>query len=120
MLYIDYSIIPLTDEDRLVIDRVVEAKIEAGATPVITKAHYGRVAIVNPDPVQTMHHIPDELRAPLRRTMHATSEGPTALNAERIYKSLVEGEGPIYALVLELDSEFKHLQDFLGYLPKLK
>jgi hypothetical protein len=120
MLHIDYSIIPLTEEDRQAIRRVVQARIESGQLPQIEKSHHGRVAVVNPDAVQTVHHVPDELRTPLRRALHSTSEGAIPISAERIYKGLIEGEGPLYVLILELESEFKHLPEFLDYLPQLR
>ena len=119
MLLIDYSIIPLTNEDRLAIRKAVRDRIEAGQLPVIQKSHHGRVAIVNPDAVQTVHHLPDELRTPLRRAMHATSEGALPMSAQRVYEGLIEGEGPLYFIIVELESQFKHLQEFLDYLPRL-
>lgn len=119
MLLIDYSIIPLTDEDRLAIRKTVRERIEAGQLPVVQKNHYGRAAVVNPDAVQTVHHIPDELRTPLRRALHAANEGALPLSAERVYKGLIEGEGPLYFTIIELESPFKHMQEFLDYLPRL-
>ncbi len=96
MLQIDYSIIPLTDEDRRAIDEVISAKIESGEVPHIDKSHHGRVVVLNPDAVQTVHHVPDELRAPLRRSIHATMEASLPLGAERLFRGLVEEEGPLY------------------------
>ncbi len=67
MLQIDDTIIPLTEEDRQTIETDVRQRLNAGERPEIGKAHHGRIAVVNPDPVQTMHQVPDDLRTPLRR-----------------------------------------------------
>ena len=120
MLQIDYSIIPLTDEDRHAIDEVISAKIESGEVPHIDKSHHGRVVVLNPDAVQTVHHVPDDLRAPLRRSIHATMEASLPLGAERLFRGLVQEEGPLYFLIIELESEFKHFAGFLDYIPKLR
>ncbi|MCZ6749935.1 MAG: hypothetical protein O7D96_11615, partial [SAR324 cluster bacterium] len=96
------------------------AKIESGEVPHIDKSHHGRVVVLNPDAVQTVHHVPDELRAPLRRSIHATMEASLPLGAERLFRGLVEEEGPLFFLIIELESEFKHFSDFLDYIPKLR
>lgn len=120
MLEIDYSLIPLGDKDRESVLQDVRRRIKAGVVPALDKSKGGRVVVVNPDPVQTTHHIPDELRTVIRRIMVQTTEGSTSLRAERIFADIIASDEPIVALVIELQSDFEHLSAFLDYIPELR
>src|SRR5271170_5006278 len=99
MLEIDYSLVTLEEPDRAAILADVARKLKAGVVPAIDKSKPGRVVVLNPDPVQTTHHVPDELRVQLRRGLVSTTEGSTTLRAERIFSDVVSGEEPIVALI---------------------
>ena len=120
MLQIDYSLITLTDKDWEIVRREVQAKLRQGIVPEISKNMHGRVVVVNPDPVQTDHHLPDNLRAPLRRLLVHTQEGPVAIPAARLVDSVCEGEEQLFGLIIEVQSDFKNLHDFLAYIPRLR
>ncbi|MCH7478491.1 MAG: hypothetical protein IIA14_10365, partial [SAR324 cluster bacterium] len=120
MLEIDYSLIPLSDEDRKLVDEEITRKLREGEVPRIDKTHFGRVVVLNPDPVQTVHHVPDDLRAHMRRIMVPTMEGPLSLGAERLFQELTDPEEPLHFLIVELKSKFTHFPEFLRYLPRLR
>ncbi|MDH4121617.1 MAG: hypothetical protein OEV94_07925 [Deltaproteobacteria bacterium] len=120
MLQIDDSLITLDKADQEKVAKEVLRKIREGVQPELDKSKYGRVVVVNPDPVQTEHHIPDELRAPLRRIMVNAHEGATQLPASRMYEAIISQPDPVYALVIETQSEFRAFHDFLSYLPRLR
>ena len=120
MLEIDYSLIPLSDEDWRLVDEEITRKLRAGEVPRIDKTHFGRVVVLNPDPVQTVHQIPDDLRAQMRRIMVPTTEGPLSLDAERLFRDITDSEEPLHFLIVELKSKFANFPDFLRYLPRLR
>ena len=120
MLVIDYSLIPLSPEDRQMVDDAVSHRIRSGEAPKLDKSEFGRVVVLNPDPVQTIHHIPDDLRANLRRIMVHTMEGPTVLRSERLLEELLDSDDPLHVLIIELKSEFAQFAAFLDCIPKLR
>lgn len=120
MLQIDDTIIPLDEEDERVIAELVRRRLDAGEIPAIGKDDHGRVAVLNPDPVQTVHHVPDDLRTPLRRGFAATKEGSTTVPPQRILEELREGEGRLYACVVELESEYPRLAALLAGVARLR
>ena len=120
MLHIDYSLIPLSDEDQDAIDLVVARRLEKGEIPHIDKSHHGRLVVLNPDAVQTIHHVPDELRTPLRRTLHSTAEGAIPTPAKKLFRDITDAEDIVHLLIIELESRFVHFQDFLDYIPRLR
>lgn len=120
MLEIDYSLIPLSGEDRHAVDKEVARQLAAGIVPKLDKSHFGRVVVLNPDPVQTTHHISDDLRAYLRRSLQHTTEGQTNLRADRLLRDLEEPEEPLHILILELKNDFGYLKDFMECLPRLR
>ncbi|MDH4224654.1 MAG: hypothetical protein OEW12_03295, partial [Deltaproteobacteria bacterium] len=120
MLQIDYSLIPLSDKDTEAINLEVTRKIKSGVNPKIDQTKYGRVIIINPDVVQTEHHIPDVLRTPLRRIQIDSREGQLDLPAARLYANILESKDPVYAVIIEIQSRFAYLHDLLPYLIKLR
>lgn len=120
MQEIDYSLIPLSADDRRAVDEEVARQLSAGKIPKIEKSHFGRVVVLNPDPVQTTHHVSDDLRAHLRRILLHTSEGSTHLRPERLFQELEEPDEPLHILIIELKNEFGYLKDFLEYIPRLR
>ncbi|HUJ74228.1 MAG TPA: hypothetical protein VL359_05185, partial [bacterium] len=120
MLEIDYSLVPLGDKDREYIAREVARRLKAGVAPELDRSRPGRVVVVNPDPVQTEHHVPDSLRAQLRRTMLNTAEGSIALRPERLVGDILQAPEPVTVLIIEVQEAFEHLPGFLDYLPLLR
>lgn len=120
MLQIDYSLIPLSDEDNSQIEKDVAKRLAAGEMPKLNRSHAGRLVVLNPDPVQTTHHVPDSLRNYLRRVMLHVTEGPIKRPAEKIFKDLVESEEPLQILVIEQKNPFPHFGEVLNFLPALK
>lgn len=120
MLEIDYSLVALDEPDRAAIVADVARKLKAGVVPVLDKSRPGRVIVLNPDPVQTSHHVPDELRMQLRRGMVNTTEGSSTLRADRLFAEIVSGEEPLAALIIEVQSDFQAFPEFLDYIPVLR
>ncbi|MBI4083516.1 MAG: hypothetical protein HY423_12995 [Candidatus Lambdaproteobacteria bacterium] len=120
MLEIDYSLITLTVPEQAAIRREVEFLLKKGVVPPLDKANVGRVVVVNPSAVQTVHHIPDGLRTYLRRIMVATTEGPASIPAARLIQQITESDENLFALVVELHSEFPALGEFLSLVPELR
>lgn len=120
MLEIDYSLIPLSGEDRKAVDTDVAAQLSAGVVPKIEKSHFGRVVVLNPDPVQTTHQVPDDLRAHLRRIMQHTTEGQIELRPERLLRELLQPEEPLHVLIIEFKTKFTHMAAFLDCIPQLR
>jgi hypothetical protein len=120
MLEIDYSLVALDEKDRAAIVAEVARKIKAGVVPALDKNKPSRVVILNPDPVQTAHHVPDDLRVQIRRGMVSTTEGALPLRADRLFSEVVSGIEPLVALVIEVQTEFPALSEFLDYIPVLR
>ncbi|MCZ6646995.1 MAG: hypothetical protein O7B79_12240, partial [SAR324 cluster bacterium] len=120
MLQIDYTLIPLSADDHRLVDAEVARRIQAGEVPRLDKSNFGRVVVLNPDPVQTTHHVPDDLRANLRRIMLHTTEGPTDLRPDRLLHELLDSEDPLHILIIELKTPFAYFSEFLESLPKLR
>ena len=120
MLEIDYSLVALTQQDRDAILADVARKIKAGLVPTLDKTKPGKVVVVNPDPVQTAHHVPDELRVQIRRGLVSTTEGSIPLRADRVFADAVAGSEPLVALIIEVQSDFPALGEFLDYIPALR
>ncbi|MEE8397218.1 MAG: hypothetical protein V3S29_14270 [bacterium] len=120
MFEIDYSLIPLTDQDRVAVDQAVARRLRDGAAPTLNPADSGRLVVLNPDPVQTVHHVPDSLRGHLRRTLVHTTEGHLDLRPGKILAELIGAEGPLHILVVELKSRFAHFGGFLELVSDLR
>ena len=120
MLNIDFSLIPLSPEDQNRVEAEVARKLASGTDPKIEKSHFGRVVVLNPDPVQSAHHVPDVLRSSYRRIMFHVHEGPLQMPADKIFAELTEPEEPLRILIIEVKDPFKNLSGFLRYLPQLR
>ncbi|MFI5400046.1 MAG: hypothetical protein ACHQZQ_03215 [SAR324 cluster bacterium] len=120
MLEIDYSLVALGEQDRAAIVAEVARKIKAGVVPTLDKTKPGKVVVLNPDPVQTVHHVPDELRVQIRRGLVSTTEGSIPLRAERLFADVVGGTEPLVALIIEVQTDFPALGEFLDYIPALR
>jgi len=120
MLEIDYSLVTLSDPDRAAIAAEAARKIKAGVAPALDKTKPGRVVVVNPDPVQTIHPVPDELRAQIRRGLIATTEGSIQLRADRLFADAMSGTDPLVALIVEVQNDFPAFGEFLDYIPALR
>jgi hypothetical protein len=120
MLEIDYSLVPISDQDLAVIRQDIAKKMRAGVAPVLDRSRGGRVLVVNPDPVQTVHHIPDDLRSSLRRIMVSPIEGSQPLRPERLFAGILDSDEPVAALIIEAQSEFEQFPGFLDYIPELR
>jgi len=120
MLEIDYALVTLDESERSAIAGEVARKLKSGVVPPLDKSRPGRVAVLNPDPVQTTHHIPDDLRVQLRRSLIGTTEGSLPLRADRLFADVVAGEEPLAALVIEVQTDFAAFPEFLDYLPALR
>jgi hypothetical protein len=120
MLEIDYALVPMSDVDHEMVRKEVAQRVELGQIPPPDHKVDGRVVVLNPDPVQTVHQISDDLRPRLRRIMMPAQEGSTHLSAERIYRAIAESDERLYLIIIELQSEFRSLSSFLDYLPRLR
>ena len=120
MLQIDYSLLKLSESDEARILKEIRERIDRGQLPAVERALSGRVVVVNPDPVQTVHQIPDELRPRLRRILMSSQEGSRHLKPEDLILPLQDTTEPLYTLILEVQSEFRSLVPFLELLPKVR
>jgi len=120
MLEIDYSLVPMGEADEQFVRDEVMRRVEQGDIPPPDRSVNGRMVLVNPDLVQTLHQIPDELRPRLRRIMMPAQEGSTHLTAERMYQHIVESDERLYLIAIELQSEFRSFSGFLDCLPRLR
>lgn len=120
MLDIDYSLVPMTSEDRRLVQEEVDLRVENDEIPPPERSVNGRVILLNPDPVQTIHQISDELRPRLRRVMMPTQEGSNHLSAEQLFQHISDSDERLYLIIIELQSEFRSLSTFLDYLPRLR
>jgi len=120
MLEIDYSLVPMSPEDEQFVRDEVARRVQQGEIPAPDRSLNGRLVLLNPDLVQTLHQVPDELRPRLRRIMMPAQEGSTHLPAERIYQHIIESDERLYLIVIELQSEFRAFSSFLDYLPRLR
>lgn len=120
MLNIDYALVPFTHEDREQAEQEIAERIDSGRVPQTKRGQEGRVVVLNPDPVQTDHQVPDELRPFLRRIMMPCQEGSLHLKAEKIFNQIKEPADPLYVIVLELESEFRELVPFLDCINRLR
>lgn len=120
MLEIDYSLIPLAEEDLALVREEVSKKIEEGGVPTPDRTVDGRIVVLNPDLVQTVHQITDDLRPRLRRIMLAAQRGSTHLPAEELFQSITESDERLYLLIIELQSDFRFFSDFMDFIPRLR
>lgn len=120
MVDIDYDLIPLEADKTEEVARNARILARSGKVPPISPASYGRVVVVNPDENFTIHHVPDDLRKPLRRAMLPVHEGGKPIPADALVRRIVEGsDETLHLLVLELHSEFPALYEFLDRLPDI-
>ncbi|MCH9045474.1 MAG: hypothetical protein IIA40_05155 [SAR324 cluster bacterium] len=120
MLDIDYSLVPMTEADHELVRDEVVRRVRAGEVPAPDRSLNGRIVVLNPDPVQTVHQISDDLRPRLRRILLPAQNGSTHLTAEHLFKAISESEERLYVLIIELQSEFRSLAAFLDYVPRLR
>ena len=120
MLEIDYSLIPLTEADQALVREEVSNKIKEGNVPNPDRSVDGRIVVLNPDLVQTVHQITDELRPRLRRIMLAAQQGTTHLPAERLFNAITESDERLYLIIIELQSDFRFFSDFMDFIPRLR
>lgn len=121
MLEIDYDLIKLTPTD------IEEIKIRGidlarfGKVPPIPQSMFGRVVVVNPPDDKTLHHIPDDLRKPLRRAVVSSFAGSKPRSGEEIVNEVTLDTGEIlYLILLELHSTFPNAPGVLQALaPRL-
>ncbi|MBI4082789.1 MAG: hypothetical protein HY423_09280 [Candidatus Lambdaproteobacteria bacterium] len=120
MLEIDYDLIPLSAElGRRAAERA-EALARRGKVPPLSPSAAGKVVVVNPNQGYTIHHIPDELRKPLRRMLVPVYSGSTPLNGQLLLEQVQENpQERLYQIVIELHSDFPTLGGFLQLLPEL-
>jgi len=120
MLEIDYSLVPMTVADQKMVRDEVARRVEQGEIPPPDRAVNGRVILLNPDPVQTIHQVSDDLRPRLRRIMMPAQEGSSHLSAQKLRQAIVDSDERLYLVIIELQSEFRSLNKFLEYLPDLR
>ncbi|MBI3991709.1 MAG: hypothetical protein HY342_00435 [Candidatus Lambdaproteobacteria bacterium] len=120
MLEIDYDLIPLDATAQRQIARDAELLARRGKVPPLSQSNFGRVAVVNPNQGFDLHHVPDDLRKPLRRMFVPVFQGALPIHGKALIDAVHQGsDEELYALVLELHSEFPTLLEFLRYLPDL-
>ncbi len=107
MLEIDYSLIPLTEADQALLREEVSRKIKEGNVPKPDRTVDGRIVVLNPDLVQTVHQITDELRPRLRRIMLPAQRGSTHLPALELFNAISESDELLYLIIIELQSDFR-------------
>ncbi len=120
MLQIDYSLVPMSAADQQSVRDEVARRVQQGEIPPPDRSVNGRMVLLNPDLVQTVHQVPDDLRPRLRRIMMPAQEGSTHLTADRLYQHIVESDERLYLLVIELQSDFRSFCAFLDSLPRLR
>jgi hypothetical protein len=121
MIEIDYDLIPLPRERQVEIARDARTLASRGKVPPIGPADHGRLVVVNPNQGFTIHHVPDDLRKPLRRQMLPVYDGSNALPGEALLRRLLEqSEEPLRAVVIELHSQFPTAGEFVARLPELR
>ena len=114
MLEIDYNLFPLSDEEQAQIRVHAVALAKRGKPPPLTAASHGRVVVVNPYDGYNLHHVPDDLRRPLRRAMVPVTEANRPLTGAELARGILEKtQEPVYQIVVELYSNFPHAVSFL-------
>ena len=79
MLEIDYDLIPLDGDTLAQIERDATLLAGRGKVPPLSPSNYGRVVVVNPNQGFDLHHVPNDLRKPLRRSLLPVFEGSRAV-----------------------------------------
>ncbi|MCZ6647465.1 MAG: hypothetical protein O7B79_14650 [SAR324 cluster bacterium] len=121
MLEIDYSLFPLSEEEHEQISARAESLARRGKAPPLSPASYGRVVVINPYEGHTLHHVPDDLRRPLRRAMLPVYKASKALTGGQLVKDILEStEEQVYQVVFELYSKFPHALSFLREISRVK
>ncbi len=121
MLEIDYSLFPLSEEEYEQISVRAESLARRGKVPPLSPASYGRVVVINPYEGHTLHHVPDDLRRPLRRAMLPFYKASKALTGGQLVKDILEStEEQVYQVVFELYSKFPHALSFLREISRVK
>ena len=121
MLEIDYDLIPLDATSLAQIASDAEILARRGKVPPLSHSNFGRVVVVNPNQGFDLHHVPDDLRKPLRRIFVPVFQGARPLHGKALIDAVHQGsDEELYALVLELHSEFPALLEFLRHLPDLR
>lgn len=121
MLEIDYNLFPLSEEETEEIGVRAVALARRGKTPPLTPASYGRVVVVNPYEGFTLHHVPDDLRRPLRRALLPSTEASKDLTGSQLRSAILDKSNePIYEIVIELHSKFSEVVSFLRQIPAIQ
>lgn len=121
MLEIDYNLFPLSDEEEAQIGVRARQLARRGKPPPLTPASHGRIVVVNPNESFTLHHVPDDLRRPLRRAMQQVTEASKELPGGQIAEEILEkSDEPIYGLIVEIHSRFPEAVSFLRQIPRIK
>ena len=107
MIEIDYDLIPLAEEKLRQIARDAQVLAARGKVPPILPQDFGRLVVVNPNQGFTIHHVPDDLRKPLRRQMLPVYDGSNPVPGEQLLERILErSEEPLRAVLIELHSPF--------------
>ncbi len=121
MLEIDYNLLPLSEEENAQIAARAFALARRGKTPPISPASYGRVVVINPYEGFTLHHVPDDLRRPLRRAMVSLYDASKLQSGSQLADQILESsDEPIYHIVLELHSDFPGIVSFFEQMPRIR
>ena len=92
MLEIDYDLLPLSPEEETQVAHRAWVLAKRGKVPDFPSSFYGRVVVVNPNEGFTLHHVPDELRRPLRRANVAVYGGSRPLAGSQIADQILDAE----------------------------
>jgi hypothetical protein len=121
MIEIDYDLIPLAPERERQIAREARHLAARGKVPPITPADFGRLVVVNPNQGFTIHHVPDDLRKPLRRQLLPVYDGSNPIPAQALVAQIVERQEEVLrAVLLELHSQFPQAAELLSKLPEIQ
>ena len=118
---IDYDLIPLESAQHEKIARDAQVLARRGKVPPISKYDFGRLAVVNPNRGYSIHHIPDDLRRPLRRMFVPIMEGSRQLAPDLVIERVLEGsEETLHGVLIELHSDFQFVHAVVTRLPEIK
>lgn len=121
MFEIDYDLLPLSPEEESQVAYRAGMLARRGKVPDFPSSFYGRVVVVNPNEGFTLHHVPDELRRPLRRSNVVVFGGSRPLAGSQIAEQILDAEQEqIYQIVIELHSDFPALMSFVGQLHRIR
>ena len=120
MIEIDYDLIPLSEDKQQQIARDARLLASRGKVPPILASDYGRLVVVNPNQGFTIHHVPDELRKPLRRQLLPVYDGSNAVPGQALLEKILEhSEEPLRAVLIELHSPFPTAGELVARFPEV-